>query len=152
MTAPVHLRARIRAAVVALLKDADIEGVGDRVFATRIHPLQRDALPAICVYTAAQPETAELATTARHLQRSLPLIVEIHTRSADQVDDLLDGLAAAVEIAMEADPRFGRLAITSWLSATVTGFSGEGERAGGLARLTYTVVCRTAAGQPGVAG
>lgn len=135
-----HPRALIRTHVVTLM--TNLPAVQDRVYASRVYPMQQRNLPGICVFSLT--ETSELANEDRDLERRLDLAVDIYAARADGApDDALDDLAATVEDLMEMDPTFGRLALTSWLAETTIGFDGEGDQANGLARLRYTVLYRT---------
>jgi hypothetical protein len=126
-----HARQSIRQAVAAA-----VGGV-----ATRTRPTQDAELPAVIVY--ALKESSELAAVRRSLERTLSVIVEIRAASTGAIDDALDALCEAAEAAMDADPTFGRLAVTSFLAATTIGLDGEGDDRQAVATLEYQVIYRT---------
>lgn len=109
--------------------------------ATRTRPTTDDELPAVLVYTLR--ETSELAQLRRALERTVSVIVEIRAKSTGAIDDALDALCETAEAAMEADPTFGGLAITSFLASTSVGLDGEGDYRQAVASLEYQVIYRT---------
>lgn len=109
--------------------------------ATRMRPTTDDELPAILVYTLR--ETSGLAAMRRSLERTVSVIVELRAKSTGAIDDALDALCETVEAAMESDPTFGRLAITSFLASTTVGIEVDGDFRQAVATLEYQVIYRT---------
>lgn len=133
-----HPRAEIRDHVVALLSTTDLP-----VVPSRVYPIQRTELPAICVYTLNEISEQESLTPPR-MMRDLQLAIDLYATGADGApDDALDALAETIEALMAADIRLGGRAFNSFLAETSIGFDGAGEQARGLARLRYTVRYRT---------
>jgi hypothetical protein len=131
-----HPRKAIRHAAVDLLI-AGISAVGGRVFRSRVYPMGRADLPGICVYTIREPN--EEMTIAGRLQRDLEMAVDIYVRNSNTPDDELDDIAETVEAVMAGNRKLTGTAQWNSLIDTTIGFSGEGEKANGLARLRYRV-------------
>lgn len=138
-----HRRTAIRNAVATRLAAALPDATVSR---SRLHAWQPAQLPGVAVYTLNEP--VERLTLARHQQRTLDLVIDVHVATTGDVDTETDDLCVGVEQAMEADPRFAGLAKDSFLAATEIGLSGEADQRHGLARLTYTIVYHTPPGQP----
>lgn len=139
-----HKRAAIRKAVVAALTGApELSG---RVSSSRVRRTQDTELPVALVYSLAEP--AQEMDLARSLSRKLSIVVELRVKATDALDDAIDDLAVVVEETMSVDPKFGMLALDSYLESTQIGLNGETEYKHGVALLTYAVTYRTLAGQP----
>ena len=157
-----HQRLVIRHAVRDRLLGAT--AAEDRVFTTRLVPYRRTKLPAIAVYTRAEPVDPESRNTApRELTRNLQLVIEVAVAegssvrgvpvAVDQLDDALDGLAVEVERVMDADPWLGGAAGDSLLTSTdvdvIVDVDGRAlEQPIGLVTLTYAITYRTQAPDP----
>lgn len=139
-----HQRKLIRDAVVAQLTgktDAEL-----RVYPTRELPLKVAELPAVCIYTLEETVSPESRSSSpRRLTRSLQLGVEIIVRATEAVDDALDALSLQVEVAIDADPRFGDTCIDSILSSVQIGIDNEGNRPTGRCLMSYAVEYETEA-------
>lgn len=131
-----HPRQLIRHRVVAILK-AGVPELRERVYRSRLYPMQRGELPGACVYSLR--EQAEEISLKGTLDRRLDLAIDLYVRHGETPDDALDDLALAVEAAMAADRTLGGTAKWNRLEETAIGFAGEGETANGLARLRYLV-------------
>lgn len=145
-----HIRRRVRDHVVALLSTqvpADLLPT-DRVLKSRVRNLGSDELPAILVYTA--KEASRRANQDGDLERALDLIIDLRVEGNDDIDDALDDLASAVEIAMGQDAQVGGLALDdAILTGTVIGLTGgEGIALNGSAQMTYAIRLRTPQGMP----
>lgn len=98
-----HVRAQIRAATVAALKGiTGLSGIGRRVYATRRLPLQTEHLPALLVYALAEESAPETLSGPRFLNRDLDLLVEGVAQDNDDLDAVLDEIAAAAETILGA--------------------------------------------------
>jgi hypothetical protein len=139
-----HARQKIRYAVAAAL--ASIPATANRIYPTKRYSWMSDQLPGIAVYTdSAQVEYLHRDREQRH---SLNLILECAASDPDTLDDDLDDICAAVEVAIEADPTFGGLANDAMLASISTLTDAGGERPVGILRLTYTVTYVTPAANP----
>lgn len=136
-----HPRQLIRHRVVGLLT-AEVPAFRERVYGSRLYPMQRSQLPGACVYTLT--EANELLTVQHRLIRRLNLAIDIYVRELAAPDDELDTLALAVETAMGADRTLGGTCQRHHLAETTIGFDGQGEKANALARLRYEIVYSTA--------
>lgn len=134
-----HKRKRIRDAVVSMLEA--IPGWNGRVFANRARPTEAAELPVVLVYSLT--EDSNEISTGGTLLRDLTIAVELRAAVTLSLDDTLDGMAGNVEVAMAADRRLGKRAVTSRLTGTTIGLDGEGESRQAVATLTYVVQYQT---------
>lgn len=134
-----HKRKRIRDAVVSMLEA--IPGWNGRVFSNRARPTEAAELPTFLVYSLT--EDANEISTGGTLLRDLTIAVELRAAVTLSLDDTLDGMAEKVEVAMAADRRLGKRAVTSRLTGTTIGLDGEGESRQAVATLTYVVQYQT---------
>lgn len=145
-----HPRKVIRHAVVDLLTAAST-AAGARVFATRVEPIKRTALPTISVYTLGEPVRPGADQTApRELTRDVKVEIAGWVAHSDSlsVDDAMDDLAEQIEAAMDADPYLGGAAGDSVLESTEIEVRDDGERLIGIVALTYSVTYRTSPEAP----
>lgn len=146
---PHHIRRKLRDHVVSMLAAGVSPALlpPGRVLKSRVRELGEDELPAILVY--ALRETAARQSYDA-LDRVLELAIDIRVAANDGLDDMLDGLAAAVEVLMDMDPSLGGLAQDSMLAETEIGLAGgQGVVTNGAALLKYRVRTVTPTGQPG---
>jgi hypothetical protein len=102
--ATTSLRRLIRHAVVkALQADAGLAALlGGRIFANRVEHWLPGDLPAAGVYTLSEePLESDISPAPR--ERRISLVIELLARMSAKVDDALDGLAQAVEDALQLD-------------------------------------------------
>lgn len=154
MSVPHHIRRQVRDHVVARLAAQLPAGLlpAGRIMKSRVRELGSDELPAILVYTG--KESARVANNDGDLERVLDLVIDLRVQAHGDIDDVLDELASAVEIAMGQDAQLGGLALDdAILTGTEIGLSGgEGVALNGAAQLTYAVRLRTPHGMPQGAG
>lgn len=133
-----HARTQIRQAVVALL-NGNTEA-GNRVFSSRVHPLDDAKLPALLVYTPQENIGERSMQRPRTQQRQLQLAVEGYLKARGDIDAEADALALDVEQLIAADPTLAGLVKDITLESTATQLSGEGERPVAVITLTFAVL------------
>lgn len=135
-----HIRQRIREA--AELRLAGLATTGDRVFKHH-RALAAGDYPALRVTT--WNETAELHAMGRPpvLMRTIDLVVEAWATGGDDLEDVLDTIAAEVEAAVAADDTFGGLAEDATLASTEKDMDQQGRKRAGVLVLTFRVRART---------
>jgi hypothetical protein len=127
-------RRKIREAVTDLLKGKTV--CEDRVFKFRTRSLFEHELPAILVYTKAEP--ARVFTTAPvEYERNLHLIVEIVAKADESLDDVLDDIADEVEYWMHQDHTKGELCADTILKSTEIAILNPGDTMIGSAVLNF---------------
>lgn len=133
-----HLRQLIRSNIVAAV--TGLAATGNRVYQTRIYPLEQSKLPGLCVYTRA--ETTEYATISppRRQERTLEVVVEAYASAVSNLDNTLDTIAVQVEEALAADLTRGGYAKDTKVIAFEADFDGSGEQPVGVGRLTIQVI------------
>lgn len=133
-----HARTQIRQAVVALL-NGNTEA-GNRVFSSRVHPLDDAKLPALLVYTPQENIGERSMQRPRTQQRPLQLAVEGYLKARGDIDAEADALALEVEQLIAADPTLAGLVKDISLESTATQLSGEGEKPVAVITLTFAVL------------
>lgn len=133
-----HIRRAIRERIA--LNITGLPLVGNNVFQSRIHNLAESKLPCILVYT--QNETSEPITmgSARVLERTLTVTLEVFVKATSDVDDKLDGICVDVEEGIAGDLTVNNLAKDIYLTSTSINFIGEGDQPLGVATLNYDVL------------
>lgn len=142
-----HVRQTIRESVVAQLVGTSPSFrtlAADRVYETRILPLERQQLPAIAVYAEKETVDPRSKDNAGELQRDLSLVIDGIVEAGLNVDDAIDDLAKQIECAMNIDMTFGVAEVgNSILSSTETDIGVSGAKPIGMVRLTYAVTYYT---------
>lgn len=133
-----HCRKQIRDAVQAYLAANVTTAIS--VLAGRVHPAEKQILPALLIYTNAESiEDMAKATTGRDrkLSRTLTMTIEA-LAMGDDVIDTLDAIAAQVEpLAMAAVPAWVK---EIELTETAVELTGDALEPAGMLRLTYDLV------------
>lgn len=143
-----HIRRRLREVAQQTL--TGLETTEDRVYVGRARALGADHDPVLLIYT--RNETSEFHATGRKLIRTVELMIEGRVVSATEPDDLLDTIAAEVEVAMANKHQFGGLALSSLLVATRQSIIADGANHIGEIVLEYQVQYLTFASDPSIAG
>jgi len=144
-----HARRLIVTAAVAALQPLVDAGTVIAVKAGRAAPMPVAQAPYLLVYGRRErSESATIGRGNRLLRRDLVLAIEAVTASADDSDDQVDAIAAAIEAALAGDPTLGGRAKDLFLSATDLDARAEGETRTGRARLEFTVNYFTVASAP----
>jgi hypothetical protein len=132
-----HARTQIRNAVTALLLNNT--SAGDKVFESRVYPLENPKLPALLIYTKQEVVADQSMSRPRTQVRQLQLTVEAYVKATSNIDETADTLALEVEQIIAADPTLGGLAKDAMLTNTDIQFLDDGEKPIAVAVLTFTV-------------
>lgn len=132
-----HARTQIRKAVTALLLNNT--GAGDKVYESRIYPLENQKLPALLIYTKQEVVGNQSMSRPRTQIRQLQLTIEAYVKANNNIDETADTLALEVEQIIATDPTLGGLAKDATLTNTDIQFSDEGEKPIAVAVLTYSI-------------
>lgn len=133
-----HARTQIRQAVVALLMGNT--AAGNRVYSSRVHPLDDPKLPALLVFTPQESMGNPTMQRPRTQQRTLQLMIEGYVKARGDIDAEADALALEVEQIIAADPTFGGRVKDAMLDTTATQLSGDGEKPVAVITLTFAVL------------
>ena len=136
-----HVRQSIRDHVVTTV--TSLSTTESNVFRTRVYPLETGNLPGLCVYTTSEDSEVDTMTGTRSLERNLDVVIEAFVRAASNYDTTLDTICSEIEAAMATDITRGSKAKDTILTRTEFEFT-EGDRPIGMARLTYSIIYRTA--------
>ena len=137
-----HVRKQIRDAVVTAL--TGLTTTGSNVFRSRIYPLEKTKLPALCIFTRSETTEFDTMTISRSTQRNLDIAVEAYVSATANYDNTLDTIAVQVEEAIASDVTLGGLAKDAQVTAFEADFSGDGEQPVAVGRFTVAVQYRTA--------
>lgn len=140
-----HVRQQIREECVTLLKQ--VPGMSNRVLASRPYAVQKS--PFILVYTQEEDGETDILGTPGTSMRTLTLNVEIYSSAgSSKFDAEIDGLAAQIEAILSPAP--GRFVMCKDYQYTGMGidYSADGERAAGVARLSYSFIYRVDTDDP----
>jgi hypothetical protein len=143
-----HVRQQIREHVGTIL--TGLTSTGDRVYQSRVWPLNADTMPALLVYTTTETSETDTMGPTLTLNRELVLIVEAYVRNITVYDDLIDTICSEIEVAMAADRTLGGLAKFSFLSGTDISYNGEGEQPVSIVTLEFAIQYRTAVNAPDI--
>ena len=130
-----------RKAIRNAMKDLLLAGntaAADRVFASRGHPLQKDELPAILVYTLQEGSEVFEASPKRY-RRTVQVAVDCIASLSEHVDDALDDLAEQIETLVAADDTLGGTASDCELTQTEMSIAQVAEDTVMSCRLTFSV-------------
>lgn len=148
-----HYRQRIRDAVAQRLRAANTTAAAN-VFTSRARPVleilqRREAV--LSVYTG--DESSERSPDGHLLNRTLTVSIEGMAGGGDDLDNLLDVMAAQVEAAIDADPTLGFLLSEDMnLTATTSEISARGNQQVGAFRMDYEARYQTQRIDPGPPG
>ena len=140
-----HVRTQLRAAVAALL--TPLVASSASVLIGRRRPTRDSQMPALLVFT--DDETGERISTDE-LARHVELAVRVRlTSTGEPPQDLLDAMAARVEVALMVDPTLGRLVKNLVYSRTHGGLpSPMTDRQPGEIDIVYIAEVHTTPGDP----
>lgn len=144
-----HIRKQIRAAAVATLKAMTPSSVGERVYPSRVDPLEVEQLPALRVYTIRDraERLGQREDYGVRSERTVQLIVEAVVRVDADLEDALDDLSVEVEEAL-GDNDLGGIVSDLYLVEATEALSGEGDKQAGLCRMEFEAVTEIAEGKP----
>lgn len=108
---------------------------------SRVRPTRDNELPCRLVYVV--EEASDVLTVRGTVKRSTTIIIEVRAKADPGFDDALDAEAEQIEGQLGADPKFGGVALNSWLAATAILLDHEPETPQAVMRLTYTVTYST---------
>lgn len=139
-----HVRQQIRDDIVTTL--TGLTTTAGRVYRSRLYPMDKVKLPGLCIYT--KSESSEFMTMGanRIIEHRLVVVVEIYVSGLSNYDNLLDSIAAEVEIALMVDRTRDGLAKDTAIKGFDADFSGDGEQpvATGVIELEITYHTREA--------
>ena len=135
-----HIRTHIRQAVAQRLMG--LPTTGNRVFTSRVYPMERAALPGLTIATQSDelnPDRSALNNGNLTLGSRLQLLITVYTQSKDRIDDILDQVELEICQALMSDSTLGSLVNDiNWHSTEIT-FEGLGEQPIGVSRQLFVV-------------
>jgi hypothetical protein len=132
-----HARTQIRNAVTAILLGNTL--AQNRVFESRIYPLDNAKLPALLVYTKQESVSDYSISYPRTQNRQVQLTIEAYVKAHNNCDEVADQIALEVEQLIAASPKLGGIAKDTALTSTEIQFSDDGEKPIAYAILSFTV-------------
>ncbi|GAB5376476.1 MAG: hypothetical protein AcusKO_29380 [Acuticoccus sp.] len=143
-----HIRQQIREAAEARL--AGLATTGARVFKHH-YALGEGDYPALRITTWNEASTRYGDFECGGLIRTIELLIEAWAAGGDELEDVLDAIAAEVEVAIDQDDTLGALATDTVLQSTEKAVDVSGDRRVGRLVMTFTVRAQTATGDPATA-
>ena len=148
-----HARQQIREAVATAITGLTS---GAPVYQSRVYPAEKQALPALLVYTTSEDVDLDSMLLGDHRAlRELTVRVECLSRLATGMDDQLDELCAEVETALTASiddkatpGAVGPLVKLGELAATEIELSDQAENPTGRAVMDWQLVYRVSSADP----
>jgi hypothetical protein len=153
---PQHLRAQIRAAIVALLTEVNVD-VGGKVYTGRARSLVESMLPSIDVdfgLYAGRPEggavdTMDTSDPTRLLHRQSILTIGVNVAHRDDYLDVLDEIFADIEPAIAENNTLGGLCMRiTPIGEPRVGLSAEGDQIVARGEMPFRVHYITAFNAP----
>ncbi|MEM1375874.1 MAG: hypothetical protein AAGG69_00650 [Pseudomonadota bacterium] len=138
-----HRRRQIFEAIKAVLSGIDVFFADGKVNLGRTKPVREEALPALSVTWATDPETAEQrphtgADGALGYKRRLIAAIFVHLKDSDPLEQF-DEIAVKVEAAMAADTTLGGLAVDCALDQSQLFINPETGLPLSLGRIDYVI-------------
>lgn len=133
-----HARTQLRQAVVSLLTGNTT--AGNRVYSSRVYPLDEPKLPALLVFTPQDDMEKPSMQRPRTQHRNLQLVIEGYVKARGDIDVEADALALEVEELIGSDPTLSGLAKDAMIVSTTTQLSGEGDKPVAVVTLTFVVL------------
>lgn len=144
-----HVRNQIRNKIVELV--TGLTTTADRVFASRLYPLQSEELPGLCVFTRAEEVDEEEGKLEQLQHRDVFIIVAGYDKVTAGLDDNLDTIAAEVETAVFADRFLSGLVMLLDIVSTEIELNVEQETPFGEILITFRARYFTVEGSPEIA-
>lgn len=143
-----HVRTQLRDAVAAAL--TGLTTTAANVFASRVYPVQDDALPCLLVYT----DVDEVVERTAHAPASTTIAVDVMVRGLAKVntdlDDTLDTILKEVQTALASGVTISGKTIHVVYQGSEPTLSGEGEKPTGQIEARFTGTLSYAANAPDV--
>lgn len=143
-----HVRKQIRNAAKAALQG--LATTGDRVYVSRVYPLDAAKLPGLLLFTPAEDSGREDSPTES--MRDMTLQVHGIVAISSNLEDELDDIAMEVEQALDTLGLAGLAKIYHGIQGTVSTLAGEDvDKPHGAIAMEFLYTYRTAAGSPDIA-
>jgi len=139
-----HKRQAIRDAFAAAV--TGLTTTGNRVYVSRVYPLDTASLPALVIYTKREASAPDTIGLPRTFTREITLSCEAYVRGVDGYDDLLDTIAAEVETALYAAGDFGGLIKDAYLLGTDVNYQDGADQPLASADIEITFIYTTVEG------
>lgn len=137
----VHVRRQLREAVAVAVTGLATSGA--RVFKTRLYPLQSTDLPALLISTPG--EEAAPTHVDGGLDRRVAVEIVALVKATDNVDDLLDQMAAEVEVALLTPVTVAGVGVLLDYEGCDDDFDALTDQPVGVLRLRYATTLYTTA-------
>lgn len=93
-----HIRQFIRDEIADAL--TGLPTTADRVYKSRVYPLDSSSIPGLCIYTKREDSTPITISRPRTFERELTVTVEIYVKSVTGYDDQIDKICEEIEAAL----------------------------------------------------
>ena len=130
-----HLRQQIRDYVYSQLLNNTV--ALDNVFKSRVYPVSGKAVSTILIYT--DSEAAEPAGLTGSSDRDLTLKIEVYIKEYENPDNLLDEIAAEIEVLLSASCEPLKQVLSMNYSGLEIEFSGSGDKPLLVGTMEYSI-------------
>jgi len=137
-----HIKKAIRDEIVSILMN--VTPAGANVFASKVYPLTKQQLPAICVYTLNENIDHLTLGKPRRQERTIELGIDIFVRANDSYDDDIDAIQVVVEQVLY-NAKINSITQLD-LTSTSLSLSNEGDQTTGRLAMTFDAYCHTIEG------
>lgn len=145
-----HLRRSVRDAVVQAL--TGLQATGNRVYSSRVYPVDDASLPALLVSTSRDVVTGSSLSIPRTFERTVIVDVIAVAKAISDIDDILDEICRQVEVALAMPcSALAGIAQRITLQETQIRITGEGSIPTGEAAMSFEVFYMAAENSPHVA-
>ena len=141
-----HSRTSIRQAFVAILKGNS--AAGNNVFDSRLYNMNEQSLPAIIIFSNSEEVITSTISPPRCQNRTVKIIVECYAKTTNQVNIIVDNLAAEVEYLVLTAPELRKLCKDCRLESTDISLNSDGDQPVAVASLVFSVSYRTKENAP----
>lgn len=141
-----HAREQIRDAVKAAV--TGLPSTGNRVFASRVHPINDNELPCLLVFTRMESSAPLTIGFPRRMERTLAVLVEGYVKMTTGYDDKLDMIASEVEEAVQNDSSLSALVKDMFFAGCEIKLVGEAEKPVALISMEFTARYHTRENDP----
>lgn len=143
-----HVRQQLREALAGVL--TGLVTTGARVYQSRVRQVPEAQLPCLRIYTDGEDiEVVSLSNPAAQ-DRDIKIRVEAVAKAADNLDDTLDTICKEVEIAVANNPTLSGKARHCFYTGVEIEMQENGDRAAGVARMSFSASVQTMSTTPDI--
>jgi hypothetical protein len=141
-----HARDKIRDAVAVAV--TGLTTTRNRVFTSRIHPVNDNELPCLLVFTRSESSSPQTLKPPRLIERNLSVMIEGYVKIIEGYDQKLDKIAVEVEQAIYNSTSLAAQLRDIFLTETEIKITGDAEKPVAVVSMTFNARYHTAENDP----